>query len=94
MKYEDAMDEHNALATAMDLNQQDIKNAKAAKMKKILSQSLLECLKIDHEMGMDILNSYRGTWLKGMEVLDIDRFQTLDDYAKFRIINAGVELVT
>lgn len=93
MKFQDAMDEHNSLAIGMDLNQQEIENSKAAKMKKLLSQSMLEYLKIDHEMGMDILNSYRGTWLKGMEVLDADRFQTLDDYAKFRIVNMGAELV-
>lgn len=69
------MDEHNAVAVRMDFSQQDIKNARAAKMKRLLSQSVLECIKIDHEIGMDVVNSYRETWIKRKYVVDTDFFK-------------------
>lgn len=95
MNFQGAMDEHDALAMAMDPNEslQEIKNARAAKMKKLLSQSILECIKIDPEIGMDIVDSYRKTWLKEMDVRDTNAFQTLEEFLNFRWLNAGAESV-
>lgn len=95
MNFQVAMEEHDALAVAMDPHetQQEIKNARAARMKKLLSQSILECIKIDHEIGVDIVESYRTTWLREMDVPNTNSFQTLDEYAKFRTLNAGIESV-
>lgn len=95
MSFQGATDEHDALALAMDPNEtpQEIQNARAAKMKKLLSLSILECIKIDPEIGMDIVESYRKTWLKEMDVRDTDSFQTLEEFLNFRCLNAGTESV-
>ena len=94
--FQGAVEEHDALAVAMDPNEthQEIKNVRAANMKKLVSQSILECIKIDPEIGMDMVDSYRKTWLKKMEVPDTDNFQTLDEYLNFRYLNAAVESVS
>lgn len=93
--FQGAVEEHDALVVAMDPNEteQEIKNVRAAKMKKLLSQSILECIKIDPEIGMDIVDSYRKTWLKEMDVPDTDNFRNLDEYLNFRFLNAGAESV-
>ncbi|MCJ1270922.1 hypothetical protein MMC22_010819 [Lobaria immixta] len=80
-------------AEIMDPNetQQEIKNMNAAKMKKLLSQSILECIKIDPEIGMEIVDSYRKNWLKKMDVPDTNSFQNLDEFINFRYLNAGAE---
>ena len=93
--FQGAVDEHDALIVAMDPNetQQEIKNMNAAKMKKLLSQSILECIKIDPEIGMEIVDSYRKNWLKKMDVPDTNSFQNLDEFINFRHLNAGAESV-
>ncbi|MCJ1464556.1 hypothetical protein MMC07_003169 [Pseudocyphellaria aurata] len=93
MSCQGAIDEHDALAVAMDPHetQQDITNARGAQLKKLLSQSIQECIEIDHEIGVDIVESYRKTWLRGMDGPNTNSFQTLDDFAKFRALNGGTE---
>lgn len=61
-------------------------------MKKLLSQSMLECIEIDHENGMEMLETCEK-WVKQVDVPDTDCFQTLGDFAEFRIINSAAELV-
>ena len=93
--FQGAVEEHDALALAMDPNetQQEIKSVRAAKMKKLLSQSILECIKVDPEIGMDVVDFYRKRWLKEMDVPDTDSFQNLEEFLNFRSLNAGVESV-
>ncbi|MCJ1463325.1 hypothetical protein MMC07_001932 [Pseudocyphellaria aurata] len=94
MNFQGAMDEHDALAVAMDPHetQQEIKNARTARMKRLLAQSIQECIKIDPELGVGFVESYRKTWLREMDVPNTNSVKSLDDYAKFRALNGGIEL--
>ena len=91
MDFDGAMEEHNALAQAFDVveDREPAKNARAAKMKKLLAQAALECVKLDHETGMEIVDAYRKIWLKEMDIPNTGTFETLDDYLAFRSVNAG-----
>ena len=79
----------------MDISdaQDPIKNQMAAKLRKLLSQGMLELIKIERDIAMDILELYRSKWLDVMENPPTSGFQTLEDYLAFRRYNAGSESV-
>ena len=85
------MEENRALAIAMDISdeQEPIQNAKAASLRKLLSQGMLELIKIERGIAMDILELYRSKWLDIMGAPPAASFQTLEDYLAFRRLNAG-----
>ena len=75
-------------------NAQDpIQSQKAGKLRKLLSQGMLELIKIDRDIAMDILEIYRSKWLDIMDTPPPVGFQTLEDYLAFRRDNAGTESV-
>ncbi|KAI9768777.1 MAG: hypothetical protein M1839_003962 [Geoglossum umbratile] len=91
MDFDGAMEEHNAFAQALDVveDRGPAKTERASKMKKLLAQATLECVKLDHEVGMEIVDAYRKKWLVDMDIPNTETFQTLDDYLAFRRANAG-----
>jgi hypothetical protein len=91
MDFDGAMEEHNAFAQALDVveDRGPAKTERASKMKKLLAQAALECVKLDHEVGMEIVDAYRKKWLVDMDIPNTETFQTLDDYLGFRRANAG-----
>jgi ophiobolin F synthase len=89
--FKGAMEEHAALADAMNVDDEPIQNERTRKMKKLLSQAILECVKIDRDVGIEIVDAYHKAWLTEMEVTDTDSFETLDDYLAFRRLSARVK---
>ena len=89
------MEENRALAIAMDISdaQDPIQNQKAARLRKLLSQGMLELIKVERDIAMDILEFYRSKWLDIMDTPPTAGFQALEDYLAFRRYNAGVESV-
>ena len=79
----------------MDISnvQDPVQNQKAGKLRKLLSQGMLELIKIDRDIAMDILELYRSKWLDIMDTPPAAGFQTLEDYLTFRRDNAGTESV-
>lgn len=59
--------------------------------KKMLSQALLECIEMDREHGIEMLDIYRHKWLAVMEHTNTDEFLNLDQYLAFRVLNGGAK---
>lgn len=89
---EKAIAEHSDLVAAMDINDKRQLNKESSSMqkKRLVSQALLECIKLDRELGIDMLDMYRLKWLAVMEHPDTDEFLTLDQYLAFRRNNIGM----
>lgn len=90
---EDATAEHGDLDAALDLNDGRTlnKESKSSKTKKLASQVLLECVKLDQEQSVVMLESYRKAWLAIMEHANTDHIQTLDEFFYHRARNGGME---
>ncbi|KAE8374211.1 terpenoid synthase [Aspergillus bertholletiae] len=73
--YTDAMQEHKALAHALTIEGNET--------------ALLECLEIDAEAGMRIIDDYGKVWLVGGEDITTDCVSSVDEYMELRRINAG-----
>ena len=86
---QEALEENRALAIAMDISdaQDYIQNQKAVKLRKLPSQGMLELIKIERDIAMDILEFYI------MDTPPTAGFQTLEDYLAFRRYNASSESV-
>lgn len=87
--FQGAIKEHSDLFNAMDTTNQPTRNSKTAKMKKLLSHAILECVKVDHELGLEVLGKFREGWLRKMDIQNTEVFETLDEYLAFRRLNAG-----
>ena len=92
MTFEDAVTEHNDLDLALDFEdkRQLRKESKSAKTKKLASQVLLECAKLDQKQSLVMINFYRKAWLAVMEHPNTDHIQTLDEYFFHRDKNIGI----
>lgn len=89
------MEENRARAIVMDISdaQDYIQNQKAVKLRKLLSQGMLELIKVERDIAMDILDFYRSKWLDIMDTPPTAGFQTMEDYLAFRRYNASSESV-
>jgi len=80
------------MAVAMSVDTDTLgESARAAQIKRLLSKALLECLEIDYEAGIEIINSYRKDWLPVMEVKDPGQIRTFDEYFIVRRASAGTQ---
>jgi hypothetical protein len=63
-----AVQAHGELSRALDINEaEDVMDySKSAKLKRMVSQCLLDCINHDHNLGMQMLESYRTKWLDVM----------------------------
>jgi ophiobolin F synthase len=84
---------HEELSNAMDISKANINdgNVKSMKLKRLLSQCLLECISHDRQLGLRMLESYRKKWLDVMEHPDFEKVQTMGEYLTFRNLNGGME---
>jgi geranylgeranyl pyrophosphate synthase len=92
MDVEEAIAEHDDLDAAMDINDKRVleEGSKSMKMKKLLSQSLIESISLDRELGIQMLETYRKLWLAVMEHPNTAEFQTMEAYLNFRRLNIGM----
>ena len=92
MTFEDAVAEHDDLDSALDFEDKRTlrKESRSAKTKKLASQVLLECVKLDQKQSIVMIDFYRKAWLAVMEHPNTDRIQTLDEYFFHRDRNIGI----
>ena len=91
MSVEAATAEHNDLVAALDFsdNRTLNKQSRSANTKKLASNVLLECMKIDHNQSIVMLEAYTKDWLAVMEHPNTDEIQTLQEYFIHRSKNVG-----
>jgi hypothetical protein len=92
---EDAHNEHLDLDAALDLEDTRAlaKESKSSKTKSLASYALLECVKIDHQQSIAMLQSYRKQWLSVMEHHDPRTFESLEEFFRARSLNGGMGFV-
>jgi ophiobolin F synthase len=92
---EDAHNEHLDLDAALDLEDTRAlaKESKSSKTKSLASYALLECVKIDHQQSIAMLQSYRKQWLSVMEHHDPRTFESLEEFFRARSLNGGMGCV-
>ncbi len=63
------------------------------KTKNLVSQALLECIKLGNKQSKVMLEAYRKKWLAVMGHPNTDHIQTLDEYFLHRALNGGMGFV-
>ncbi|KAK8015780.1 Ophiobolin F synthase [Apiospora marii] len=64
--------------------------SRAMKTKKLVSQCILECVKLDHELGLNMLTAFRDVWLAISEKNSDKEAQSLEEYLQYRSENGGM----
>ncbi|KAK1984577.1 geranylgeranyl pyrophosphate synthase [Colletotrichum cereale] len=89
---EEAEAEHGELHAA--LNPDDKRclapESKAMKTKKLVSQCILECINLDHELGLNMLAAFRDVWLAISEKNSDKEAQSIEEYMQYRSDNGGM----
>lgn len=65
-------------------------NSRAMKTKKLVSQCILECVHLDHELGLKMLAAFRDVWLAISEKNSDKEAQTIAEYLQYRSDNGGM----
>lgn len=60
------------------------------KTKKLVSQCILECVNLDHELGLKMLAAFRDVWLAISEKNSDKQAQTIAEYLQYRSENGGM----
>jgi hypothetical protein len=73
--------DHDELMAVMDVGnrKQLAEDSSAMGKKKLVSGALLELLRLDKELGREMLDSYRLKWLLVVEHPETDLLNTLDE---------------
>ena len=92
MTFEDAVAEHDDIGSALDFEDKRAlrKGPKSARTKKLASQVLLECVKLDQKQSIIMIDFYQKAWLAVMEHPNTDHIQNLDEYFFPRDRNIGI----
>jgi len=91
MGIDEAMAEHNDFGASVDIhNKQKPKGSRSAKLKRLAAQFLLDCVSIDRELGIYMLEVYQKDWVEVMEEPNMGDFKSLEEYYKFRKLNIGM----
>ncbi|KAF8250240.1 geranylgeranyl pyrophosphate synthase [Wilcoxina mikolae CBS 423.85] len=89
---EEATAEHDILKAALDPNDKRklSEGSKAMNTKKLVSQCMLECIALDHELGMKMLAAFRDLWLAIGENHSDKEIMTMEEYTVHRGNNGGM----
>ncbi|EXL91788.1 isoprenoid synthase domain-containing protein [Fusarium oxysporum II5] len=94
LSVQDSKTAHEHMKPALD--PQDIRkwdpNSPQMKFKMLLSECVVECIKIDRELGISMLKAFRVLWLDVAENASSEEPQTLDDYWRVRRSNGGLSV--
>ncbi|TLD17916.1 uncharacterized protein PgNI_00691 [Pyricularia grisea] len=84
--------EHMDLDAAMDVSDARSLSAdsRSAKTKDLVSNAILECVRVDRVGALRMLEAYRKKWLAIMETYDTEKIETLDEYFESRANNGGM----
>ncbi|KAG6008147.1 hypothetical protein E4U21_004904 [Claviceps maximensis] len=93
---EEARGKHDDLRAALDPDNERIPEAdadadsRASKTKKLVSQCILECVELDHELGLEMLAAFRNVWLAISERNSDKEAQNMEEYLRYRSENGGM----
>ncbi|KAK8076346.1 Ophiobolin F synthase [Apiospora phragmitis] len=92
LSIDDAKAENDELHAALDPSDQRslTPDSRAMKTKKLVSQCILECVKLDHELGLNMLAAFRDVWLAISEKNSDKEAQTIEEYLQYRSENGGM----
>jgi ophiobolin F synthase len=92
LSIEDAQTENDNLYAALNPDDKENKTTdlRATKMKKLVSQCILECISLDRELGLKMLAAFRDVWLAISERNSDKEAQTMEEYLKYRSDNGGM----
>jgi ophiobolin F synthase len=91
MGIDEAMAEHDDFGASVDIhNKQKPKGPRSVKLKRLAAQFLLDCINIDRELGIYMLEVYQKDWVAVMEEPNMGGFKSLEEYYKFRKLNIGM----
>lgn len=92
LSIEDAQAEHDELHAALDPEDKRslAPNSRAMKIKKLVSQCILECIGLDRELGLKMLAAFRDVWLAISEKNSHKEAQTVEEYLQYRSDNSGM----
>lgn len=91
MGIDEAMAEHDDFGESLDIHdKQKPKGSRSAKLKRLAAQLLLDCISIDRELGIYMLEKYQKDWVAVMEKPDMGDFKSLEEYYEFRRANIGM----
>jgi ophiobolin F synthase len=92
LSIEDAQTENDNLYAALNPDDKGNKTTdlRATKMKKLVSQCILECISLDRELGLKMLAAFRDVWLAISERNSDKEAQTMEEYLKYRSDNGGM----
>ncbi len=93
MDLKDAIAEHQDLERSLDVEttKEPTHGSRAEKLKKLVSQILLEAIRIDRDMGIHMLEMYQKEWLAIAEKKDDKDFKDLEEYYDYRKCNFGMK---
>ncbi|KAI3395455.1 hypothetical protein diail_1318 [Diaporthe ilicicola] len=94
---EEAQREHDELHAALNPDESSKNNSsslspesRASKTKKLVSQCMLECIKLDRELGLAMLAAFRDVWLAISERHGDKQAETVEQYLEYRSDNGGM----
>ncbi|KAI0521300.1 geranylgeranyl pyrophosphate synthase [Xylaria bambusicola] len=92
LSIDEAQAEHDQLQAALNPNDERslTPGSRALKTKKLVSQCILECVKLDHELGLNMLAAFRDVWLAISEKNSDKEAQTMEEYLEYRSDNGGM----
>ncbi|KAI9774496.1 MAG: hypothetical protein M1839_001684 [Geoglossum umbratile] len=91
MGIDEAMAEHDDFGASLDIhNKQKPRGSRSTKLKRLAAQLLLDCISIDRELGIYMLEKYQKDWVAVMEKPDMGDFKSLEEYYEFRRVNIGM----
>ncbi|KAH8803528.1 geranylgeranyl pyrophosphate synthase [Xylogone sp. PMI_703] len=92
MHIHDATNEHRDFEASLDIHstKSPQKGSRAARLKRLTAQMLVDVIHIDREMGMEMLEMYQKEWLAVVEKPDVPGFNSLDNYYKYCSGNFGL----
>ncbi|KAK7726171.1 hypothetical protein SLS63_007685 [Diaporthe eres] len=87
-----AHEEHLDMEAAMDVddNRALDSDSRSLKTKHLVSTAVLECMKVDREGAMRMLEAYRKKWLQIMETYNTEEINNVEDYFFARANNGGM----
>jgi hypothetical protein len=92
MGIKEALNEHENFAACFELcgGQKPAAGTRAAKLKELVAQVLVQAISVDHKQGMNMLEKYQKEWAGIMENADHPEFNSLSEYLTIRTTKFGM----
>jgi ophiobolin F synthase len=88
----EAHQEHLDMEAAMDVEDARTlsSSSRSLKTKQLVSAAVLECIKVDSEGALRMLEAYRKKWLQVMETYNTETIDNIPEYFLARANNGGM----